>query len=171
MRRSSILAGLILIAVGLLFLLLPLFPNVSDFLDINQQWPLIIVLIGGFFIIGALLGSPGLAVPGTVIGSIGLMMYYQNLNNAWETWSYSWTLITVFVGIGIFIMRLLQGEASAGLREGGRLVIIGLIMFLIFGSFMGAGLRSTLILSVMLIGVGIWIVIRVILRARRSESS
>ena len=93
MRRGSIIAGLILIAVGVLLLVLPLFPSLSDIINIDKQWPLIIVGIGGLFILGALLGAPGLAIPGCVIGGIGLMLYFQNLFDAWETWAYAWALI------------------------------------------------------------------------------
>ena len=164
MRKSSILAGLILIAVGTLVLLLPLFPNVADIIDINRMWPLIVVSIGGLFILGALLGAPGLAIPGCIIGGIGAMLYYQNLNNALDTWAYSWTLIIVFVGIGIFLMHLLEGEAATGIREGGRLVVIGLIMFLVMGSFFGAGPGISVVLAAILIGIGIWIVIRTFLK-------
>ena len=83
MRRGSIIAGVVLIAAGALLLVLPLFPNVSDFINIEKQWPLIIVGVGGFFILGALLGTPELAVPGAIVGGIGLMLYYQNLFDAW----------------------------------------------------------------------------------------
>ena len=63
-----------------------------------------------------------------------LMLYYQNVNSAWSSWAYSWTLILVFISIGIIISRAIQGNLSAGIREGGRLIVIGLILFAIFGS-------------------------------------
>ena len=31
-------------------------------------------------------------------------MFLQNLTGYWESWSYSWTVILVLVGLGIFIM-------------------------------------------------------------------
>ena len=95
MRTSSIIAGLILILVGLFFLLLPFFPDLADSISIAELWPLIIVGVGGLFLLGALLGTPDLAIPGSIIAGIGLMLYYQNANNAWETWAYSWALIPV----------------------------------------------------------------------------
>jgi len=48
----------------------------------------------------------GLAIPGTIIGGLGLMMFLQNLTGYWESWSYSWTVMLVLVGLGIFIMGL-----------------------------------------------------------------
>jgi hypothetical protein len=170
MRTSSILAGLILIAVGVVFLLLPLFPNVSDVLNIEQQWPLIIVLIGAMFIIGAFLGSPGLAVPGSIVGGIGLLLYYQNATGNWGTWSFAWTLIPVFVGVGIILSNLIAGDLAKGLKAGGRLILIGVIMFLVFGSFMGAGFGRLFGLAVLLIAVGIWMIIRVFLGGRSTKA-
>jgi hypothetical protein len=159
-----------LIAVGVIFLLMPLFPNVSDVLNINQQWPLIIIAVGGLFIVGAFLGSPGLAVPGSLISGLGLLLYYQNANNAWNTWAYAWTLIFIFIGIGIILSRAIDGDLASGLRQGGRLVVIGLILFLVFGSFLGAGLNSTVGLAILLIGIGIWMVARIIFSGKRGDA-
>ena len=171
MRRSSILAGLILIGAGVLFLLMPLFPNVSDLLNINQQWPLIIILVGGMFLLGAFLGSPGMAVAGSLISGLGLMMYYQNNNNAWNTWAYAWTLIFVFIGIGIILSHAIEGTLASGLRKGGRLVVIGLILFLLFGSFLGAGFSSSVGLAILLIGIGLWMVVRIVFRREPGDAS
>jgi hypothetical protein len=157
MRRGSIFAGLILILVGLFFLLLPLFPNLSANFNIEEQWPLIIVAIGGLFLLGALIGAPGLAIPGSIISGLGLMMYYQNANDAWETWAYSWTLITGFVGVGLIISQALEGNWRNGLKDGGRLIIISLAMFFIFGSFVGGFGSINIILAIGLIAVGIWL--------------
>ena len=147
MRRGSIIAGVILIAVGVLLLVLPLFPNLSDFINIDKQWPLIIVGVGGLFILGALLGAPGLAIPGCVIGGIGLMLYFQNLFDAWETWAYAWALIPGFVGVGIILMEFLQGRMAKGLREGGQLILISAIMFLVFGAFLGGWASFGLVMA------------------------
>jgi hypothetical protein len=76
----------------------------------------------------------GLAIPGSIIGGIGLMMFFQNLFNHWESWAYGWTVILILVGLGIFIMGVYSGEA--GRRAAGlRLMRVGAILFIIFGSF------------------------------------
>ena len=170
MRGSSILAGLILIAVGIIVLLLPLFPNVSDFLNIDQQWPLIIVVVGGMFILGALLGSPGLAVPGSIVSGIGLLLYYQNLSGNWASWAYAWTLIPAFVGVGIILSHAISGDFAGGLKAGGGLIAIALVMFLIFGSFLPGGFDGTLGLAIVLIGVGLWIVLRVFVKDKQKKA-
>ncbi len=170
MNRGSIVGGVILILVGLFFLLLPLFPNVSANLDIEQQWPLIIVAIGGLFLLGALMGAPGLAIPGSIIAGLGLLMYYQNMNDAWETWAFAWALIPGFVGIGIVIARALKGEARRGVREGSGLIIISIVLFFVFGSFLGGGFSFGLVLALFLIGFGLWLVYKTIFSTGRDKS-
>ena len=160
MRRSSIVAGIILILAGLFFLALPLFPNLAGVINIGQQWPLIIVGEGFLFLLGALLGTPGLAVPGSIIAGTGLILYYQNLTGEWWTWSFAWALYPGFVGIGIIISNLLEGKGKEGLRDGGRLIIISAIMFGVFGFFLGGSLTSGVMLALALIGAGIWILYR-----------
>lgn len=162
MRTSSIIAGLILILVGLFFLLLPFFPNLSASINIEQLWPLIIVCVGGLFLLGAVLGAPDLAIPGSIIGGIGLMLYYQNANDAWGTWAYSWALIPGFVGVGIVIQETLKGRGKKGLRDGGQLIIISLIMFAVFGALLGGVLNFTTVAALVLIGAGAWQLLKVL---------
>jgi len=166
MRTSSIIAGLILILVGLFFLLLQFSPDLADSINIERLWPLIIVGVGGLFLLGALLGSPDLAIPGSIIAGIGLMLYYQNANDAWDTWGYSWALIPGFVGIGIVIQEMLKGRARKGLREGGQLVIISLIMFAVFGALIGGLFNFTMVAALALIGIGLWQLAKVLLGRR-----
>ena len=167
MRRSSIVAGIILILVGLFFLLLPFFPNLSGVINIADQWPLIIVAVGGLFLFGALIGAPGLAIPGSIIVGIGGLLLYQNMNDAWASWSYAWALIPGFVGIGIIITRTLEGDFHRGLRAGGTLIVISLILFLAFGAFFGQGINFGVLWAVLLIGLGL----RMMLKTLRSSST
>jgi hypothetical protein len=160
MRKSSIVAGMILIGVGLFFLVLPAFPNLSSVIDISQQWPLIIVAIGLMFLLGALVGTPELAVPASIIIGTGAILYYQNLSGNWWTWSFIWTLYPGFVGLGIVLSETLQGRGRSGLRSGGRLIFISFILFLVFGFFFGARMVSGVILALLLIAAGVWIIIR-----------
>jgi hypothetical protein len=134
-RNSGMLvAGAVLIAIGLLSLFGQLF---RDFQFGSYLWPLIIVAIGGLFFVGMFAGGKslsGLAIPGTIIGGIGLMMFFQNLLNHWESWAYGWTVILFLVGLGIYIMGLYSQDA--GRRQAGvRVMRIGAILFIIFGAF------------------------------------
>jgi hypothetical protein len=171
MRKGSIIGGLILIAAGIFFLILPLFPNVVDIFNIERQWPLIIVGVGVLFLLGAFFSAPGLAVPGSVIGGIGLLMYYQNLTSNWASWAYAWALIPVFVGVGTLIMYVLMGEPRRGIREGGALMVIGALLFLAFGTFFAGWLDFGVLLAIILIAIGLRLLVRTVLRGSDAEKA
>jgi len=134
-RNSGMLvAGAILIALGLLSLFGQIFRGFQFW---SYLWPFIIVAFGGLFFIGMFAGGKsmaGLAIPGTIISGLGVMMFFQNLFNHWESWAYSWTVVLVLVGLGIFIMGLYSGDP--GRRQAGmRVMRVGAILFIIFGGF------------------------------------
>ena len=95
-KRNSIVGGIILIGVGVLFLLMQLFPGFAEIFDFSRQWPLLIVLLGALFLLGAFLGSPQLAIPGSVVTGIGIILYYQNITGNWASWAFVWALIPGF---------------------------------------------------------------------------
>jgi hypothetical protein len=136
MKRNtgSIVAGSLLILFGLLALFGQLFRG-FDFW--GKLWPFIIIGFGLMFFVGMLLGGKsvsGLAIPGSIITMSGLMMLVQNLTGYWESWSYSWTVILISVGLGIFIMGLYNG--NEGSRQAGlRVMKVGLILLIVFGAF------------------------------------
>ncbi len=146
---GSLVGGSLLIIFGALILLGKLFQNI-DFWD--TFWPFFIIGFGLLFFVGMFAGGrsvSGLAIPGSIITTIGLMLFYQNITNHWESWSYGWTVILMAVGLGIFIMGV-WGQNATQRTAGLRVLRIGLIMFIIFGAFfeliftagMPFGLRS-----------------------------
>ncbi len=165
-RNSGLLvAGAVLIAIGLLSLLGQLFRGFQFW---GFIWPLIIVAIGGLFFVWMLAGGKsmaGLAIPGTIIAGIGLMMFFQNLLNHWESWAYGWTIILFLVGLGIYIMGLYSQDA--GRRQAGvRVMKIGAILFVIFGAFFELiifGIQrhgfQSYIFPVLLVLLGVYLVI------------
>jgi len=137
-KQSSIVGGLILILVGALFLLLEAFPDLAALIALDRHWPLLIVAIGGFFALAALLSASALLIPGAVIAGIGAILYYQNLSGNWASWAFAWTLIPGFVGLGILLQGLLRPRGRGGrgeIRAGGRLLLISLVLFVLFGAF------------------------------------
>ena len=155
--RSSIVGGLIMIAVGVLFLLLQLFPGLGDFFDIGQLWPLLIMLVGLFFLVGAVWGTPPLAIPGSIVGGIGLILLYQNLTGQWDSWAYVWALIPGFVGIGLIIAGVL-GRLPEQVAAGRRLLVISLVLFVVFALFFtGFGGQFGQFWPLALIGLGLWL--------------
>ena len=133
-RRSSLATGLVLILIGALIFAAQFVPGWESWF----QWPLFIVGIGAvLFIIGLLTRVPGLAVPACIVGGIGGLLYYQNVTGDWDSWAYAWALIPGFVGVGVIVAGILGGRFRKPLREGGQLILISLVMFLAFGSFLG----------------------------------
>jgi hypothetical protein len=177
-NSGALVAGSILIVFGLLSLFGQLFRGVHIW---SYLWPFIIIGVGALFFVGMFMGGKsmaGLAVPGTIIGGIGLMLFIQNLFNIWESWSYGWTVILILVGLGIFIMGLYAGDAQ-NRRAGLKVMKTGAILFVIFGGFFELifsaanphGLRQ-FIFPVLLVLLGIYLVVTRsgLLPSRHSES-
>jgi hypothetical protein len=136
-----ILGGVLLIGLGILFLLGQLFEN-FDFWNIF--WPSILVVIGVLLFAGMLAGgksSSGLAIPATILIVLGVMMFFQNLFDYWDSWSYSWTLILFSVGLGIYISGV-YAEKDSRRSSGIRLMKLAVILFIIFGIFFELILRG-----------------------------
>jgi hypothetical protein len=167
-KQSSIISGGILILVGVFLLLAQFFPGLATIFDISRQWPLIVVAVGVLFLLSALVANPPLAVPGMIVGGIGGILYYQNLTGNWASWAYIWALIPGFVGLGLVLMGLRQGSRDP-LREGGRLVGISAILFLVFGAFFNGLGGLGQFWPVLLIIAGLWLLVRNRLPGRRSK--
>ncbi len=143
-KRSNVGAltgGTILVVVGLLALVSQFFEGFNFW---GTLWPIIIIVAGLLFFVGMLAGGKsvaGLAIPGSIVTMIGLILFFQNLTNHYESWSYAWTLIIIAVGLGIWIMGAYTGEPGQSQR-GKSLVRLGLILFIIFGAFFEMIFRS-----------------------------
>ena len=133
-NSGSFILGALLVLFGLLALLSQLFRG-FDFW--GTFWPFIIIGVGAMFYVGMFAGgksTSGLAIPGTIITGIGLMLFIQNLTDYFQSWAYGWAAIVIFVGLGIYIMGLWGGNTEQR-RSGSGLMRIGLILLLIFGAF------------------------------------
>jgi hypothetical protein len=155
-KQSSIIVGTILIVVGVSVLLAQFFPGLAPNLDLSLQWPLIVIAVGCLLLVTALFSAPTMAIPGSIVAGIGSILYVQNLTNTWSSWSYVWALIPGFVGTGLIIAGLLGHERRNSWREGGRLIIVSGVMFLIFGAFFNGLGGIGRYWPVLLIGLGLW---------------
>ena len=164
-NTGSLVGGALLITIGILSLLGQIFRNYNFW---ETFWPFIIIGIGGLFFVAMIAGGKsvsGLAIPGSIFSVLGLMMFYQNLTNHWESWSYGWTVILMSVGLGIFLMGVWGGNPEQR-RSGLGVLRTGLILFIIFGAFfeliftagMPLGLRS-IFFPAALILLGLYLVI------------
>ncbi len=131
---AALVGGALLIAFGLLSLAGQLFRGMVNW---SYWWPISVIIFGGLFFAGMFAGGrqvSGLAVPGSIISGIGLLLLYQSLASHWESWSYAWSLIVVFVGVGIYVMGLYGGDEGQK-QAGARVMRIGFVLFVIFGAF------------------------------------
>lgn len=166
-QRSNIVAGLLIILIGAAFLAAQIFPGSFAFIDLKENWPLLVIGVGAFLLLmGLLTSTPALAIPASIVGGIGGILYWQNATGSWGSWAYIWTLIPGFVGVGVIVSGLLAGQAREGLHDGSRAIMVSLIMFAIFGSFLGGGQFSGLLWPSILIGAGLMILLGSLFRPR-----
>ncbi len=130
---GALIGGALLIGFGLLSLMGRVFRG----LDWGLLWPFVNIGLGVLFIVLMFAnGKSGaaFAVPGSIVGGIGLVLLFQNITGHWESMSYFWTLILLFVGTGIYLMGW-YGENESQKQSGFRLMKIGFILFIVFGLF------------------------------------
>lgn len=156
---GTLIAGTILIVFGLLALAGQFFRLV----DWAFVWPFFVIGAGAlFFIAMAASGkqAAALAIPGSIISGIGLVLLFQNITDRWESMSYFWTLIILFVGFGIYLMGAYGGDENQK-RSGIGLMKVGFILFLIFGAFFEMIFSSFngLVFPVLLIALGLYLVL------------
>jgi len=175
-RRAAVVLGTILIVVGGAFLV----SNALGF-RLEAAWPLFIivpgaVLFGAAFLVGGEPGS-GLAVAGSIVTTVGLVLAVQEATGLYETWAYAWALVAPgAVGFGLTVYGLLTGQpkiTSAGLPVLG----VGLALFLGFALFFEGvvGLSGDRVpalrelLPIALVVLGVVLVVGSLFGRRRTE--
>lgn len=158
-NAGALVGGAILIAFGLLALAGQIFRSV----DWGFLWPFIVIAIGAIFFVAMFAGgkqTAGFAVPGSIVGGIGLMLLFQNFTGHWASWAYSWALIIVFVGAGIYIMGWYGGDAGQK-KSGAGVMKVGVILFIIFGTLfeMIFSTFGNLLFPILLILLGAYLIL------------
>jgi hypothetical protein len=164
-KRTNLIGGLFLILLGVVLLAFQILPRLNlgvPYLD----WPIYIIAVGGFlFLLGMLVGEPDMAVPACIVAGIGGILSWQNATGNWTSWSYTWTLIPGFVGLGVLISGLLKGGAASreALSDGLETMLVSAVLFVIFSSIFG---RSVLgpYWPILLIALGVWSLFRSLTR-------
>src|SRR3989337_3937338 len=143
-NTGALVAGALLIAFGLL-------------------WPFAVIGFDALFFVLMFTGgkqAAAFAIPGSIVGGIGLVLLFQNITNHWESMSYFWTLIILSVGAGIYIMGLYGGDMKQK-QSGLRAMKVGFIIFIIFGAFFEMIFSSfnNILFPVLLILLGAYLVL------------
>src|SRR5918996_4517748 len=167
-RGSSTTAwlGAVLIVAGVVFF-------VGQWLDIDwgaATWPFYVIAPGLALLAFGLTqrNGSGLAVAGSIVTMVGLVLLYQNATDRWESWAYAWAL----VGPGGSGLGMLLYGARSGNRRMARdgfwqiLTAIGLFLvgFIFFEGIIGiSGERLPIpdwILPAAVIAIGVIVLIR-----------
>ncbi len=163
-NRGSIVVGGILVLLGAIFL----FVNVFR-IDFGDIWPIIFFIIGAGFYLPVLLmprdrrNLAGLLVPGTILFGLGAIFFYNILADNWGSWAYIWTLIPASVGLGLLLAARVGNWGGDTMKVGFWMFVISIGVCLVLAAFFGGG-NAGLIGAVLLIGLGVFLLIRSIRR-------
>jgi hypothetical protein len=160
---SRNLGAIVLIAIGLFFLATNVFGIRFNFW--GAFWPAFVIVPGLLLLAGAVTGGKnavGLVFPGAVVTMTGLILAVQNWTGHWESWSYTWALYPVAVGLALMYQGSRLGNSNDE-RNGRQVATSGIIMFLAFGAFFeliifgGNSALGNIAIPVLLIGVGAYL--------------
>ena len=173
-QRSTVIFGLALIALGLVFF-------AAQTLDLDfaiPLWPFFVIVPGAViyfasFAVGREAGA-AVASVGAVIATIGLILFYQQATDHWESWAYAWALLPAAVGFGLVSYGAVIGDERIQ-RSGWPPLTVGAVLFLIgavfFEGVLGLGgpqnrLFGEWVLPVLLLVIGVALVGRSLVSRR-----
>lgn len=172
-NRTNLFLGILLILIGGWLVITRQVPAVQIWLDenFNFTWPMWTIGAGLIvFLIGLLTGAPGMSVPASIIAGIGGILYYQEQIGDYSSWSYMWTLIPGFVGVGTILTGLLGEHTRRNLAHGLNLIVISAVLFLVFGTFFGGlSILGEYGVAIILILLGLYVLIRGFVRGGSRE--
>ncbi len=119
--------GVLLIVLGLLFFIgQQLGTDVAEW-----GWPVFVILPGlALLTVGLTQRSgPGLAVAGSIVTTVGLILLYQELYDHYESWAYAWALVGPGgSGLGMLLYGTRSRDRKMA-RGGFWTVVTGLTLF------------------------------------------
>lgn len=131
LNNGGLILGGSLVALGVLFL-------IGQFLHVNIAhflWPFIVIGAGATVLALALrddsAAGEGLAIFGSVVSAVGLILFYQNITGFWASWAYAWALIApTSIGVGQVLYGAFRNRPNL-VQTGTRVAAVGIGMFLI----------------------------------------
>jgi hypothetical protein len=135
-NRTQLILGILLVLAGAWFVAVRQVPALKPWANIQFEWPFYVIGAGVLILlIGLLTGAPRMAIPAAIVAGVGGILYYQNMHNDYESWSFLWTLIPGFVGVGTILAGLFGDDTRYSLVRGINLVVVSAVLFLIFAAF------------------------------------
>lgn len=145
--RNDAVAGGILILLGIFYLLGQIFNfNLASF-----TWPFFVIVPGILVFVFGLTAKTelgkGLAITGSIITMVGLLLLYQNTFDRFESWAYAWALVVpTSVGLGQIIYGSLKGLGDY-VDTGKRTASLGIIIFVVGAVFLSSSSESAVLAS------------------------
>ncbi len=175
--RPGLVAGVILVVAGGAILLERV---LQQYVGV-PTWPAWIVIPGIAMLVGSLFipprGGLGLAVPGAIIASVGLVLWVQDVTGLYSTWAYAWALVAPTApGVAMLLYGAVHRDGDL-VGDGLRSTLTGVALFAGFAFFFEGviGLnghplgRLDEILPYALIGLGALFVVVSLLGGKRSR--
>jgi hypothetical protein len=99
----------------------------------DAGWPFFVIIPGVVMLIASLVRTPphgvGLAIAGSIVTTVGAVLFYQQATGNWESWAYAWALVGPgAAGLGMAVYGLIFGQRDL-LAAGARLVAIAAAIF------------------------------------------
>jgi len=165
-NRTQLVLGILLALIGVWFIAVRQLPALRPLAEFSFAWPFYIIAAGVLlFVIGLLTATPRMAIPAVLVAGIGGILYYQSLTQDWESWSFMWTLMPGFVGLGEILAGLLGDGLQHSAGRGLNLIIVSAVLFLIFAAiFNRLSILGNYGVAVLLILLGLYVVGRGLVR-------
>ena len=136
--------GFALVTVGVLLLVARLFSW-----NLGGLWPLLILIPGVALLVAAALGGTSVSalfVPGSVVTTLGVIFFFQNATDYFESWAYVWALLPAAVGVGLLLYGQRSGNlelVSIGRRLAGIFALVFLVAAVFFEGFVFNNVMNT----------------------------
>jgi len=133
-QRRTVILGVVLVIVGVIAFVMSMSGVDVDQWIGDSGWPIFVIVPG--LVLCALAFVPkapagvGFAIAGSIVTSVGVLLWYQELSEHWESWSYAWALIGPgAAGLGMLWYGLVT-RTQRLVTSGAWLAGIGLVLFL-----------------------------------------
>jgi hypothetical protein len=161
-RTIELIAGILLILIAAAVLVgeavLSVVSGVGIPDEVLRWWPLLIIVLSGFFIVPAFGGRQhrriraGMVIPGFLLAGIGTALLYTSLTERWSAWGSLWSVLPFSFGLGMYAAGWIA-DAPAFKWIGSGLAIAGVVAYLVFATAFG-GEAFRIIAAIGLLALG-----------------
>jgi hypothetical protein len=98
-------------------------------------WPFLVIVPGVALLVASAFQQPprglGFAIPGAIVTSIGVLLFYQQATGHWESWAYAWALIGPgAAGLSMLLYGFFSHDPTVT-RAGLGLSVISAVLFVV----------------------------------------